>query len=427
MIKDIRFTFSSLLLPWNGKGNVASNLHFLLVIAVACSLLVNVQLCSLFTILLFVNWVVAGEYEGLTAKANASKEGFLLIVFFLLHVVGLFYSSNLKYGFSDVERKLSLLLIPLVVLTKPLSIRKRDCTIAIFTLFAIFLSLVGVARGYFNYEAIANTRGPEHLVTHFVDMHRVYFSMYLLFCFLSVFYLRKAYQLDKHSVWNWISILCAALLTAFIFIMASRMVIILLVLSCTIMIFYFTIVKKREYIKAAFLLGLGMLVMCIIYSQVGYVRSFMTQLTEKLDQGQTEDMNSVNVRVVKYKCAIQGIEKNWLTGVGTGDIQDTLNHLYLENDFHLGYQVNMDAHNQYLQTWLAQGLPGLILLLSFIIINLRKGILERNYLLVFVLVIFAICSLSESLLTTQKGIVYLSLFFPLTYFSHEFFKGKNEA
>jgi O-antigen ligase len=409
---------TTLFVPWKGWVSISANLHFVLTVMATLLLIVDVKLCSIAIALLFINWLSGQGYKHLVQRYKEAKEGFLLPLFFLLHVIGLLYSSNLHYGFSDIERKLSLLVLPLVLLARPLSISQRDFLIVFFTFFAIVLSTIGLARGLYHYDVIANERGPEHLVTNFADIHRVYFSMYLLFCYLALFYIHRAYLLGS-SKFGWLTWFGAALLILFLFIMASRMMLILLILSSVMMLVYFMVVKNKQYVKALGFCLVGLAVLVLVYTQVSHVRTFMGQLTQKLDAGQTEDVNSVNIRVVKYKCAIQGIEANWFWGVGTGDIQDTLNALYLKNGFHKGYEVNMDAHNQYLQTWLAQGLVGLVLLLAFLFFNLKKGIKERNYLLLFVLCIFTICNLSESLLTTQKGVVFLALFFPLTFYSNK--------
>lgn len=407
----------SLLLPWSDRASISSNLHFIFSVLVAFLLIVDIKLCSIATALLFLNWFYGKGYLQLIHSIKKEWTGFLLVFFFLLHVVGLLYSQNLKYGFSDIERKLSLLIIPLVLLSKPLTISQRDFSIMAFISFALLLSCIGLVRGLCHYQDIASNHGPEHLITHFADIHRVYFSMYLLFCYLALFYLQSAYAWKgmKTGAWIWAA---AFLLILFVFIMASRMMLILMIVSSAMLLFYFTVIKNKQYIKALVFCVVGLVLLSVVYMKVGYVRNFMGQLTEKLDAGQTEEVNSVNIRVVKYRCALQGIEQNWLWGVGTGDIQDVLNALYLKNGFHKGYEVNMDAHNQYLQTWLAQGLPGLLLLLAFLFLNFKKGIAERNYLVLFVLCIFTVCSLSESLLTTQKGVVFFALFFPLTYYSN---------
>lgn len=402
--------------PWKGWENVSYNLHFVLSCLVAVFLQMNVLVCSIFTGLLCFNWLISGGYKGLV-RLKGEWPACLLLLFYLLHVVGLAYSSNWCDGLVDLERKSSLFLIPLVLLTRRLSTKQRDWVVILFIFIAVVLSIVGLARGVVYYDEIVQKKGMEHLITYFADMHRVYFSMYLLFCYLSIFFYYQLFQLDKKTFWKFLAYTFLFLIVAFILIMTSRMVVLLLIGSSAIVLFYFLVVKKRQYIRALVISLVGLAIMAIVYSQVAHVRIFMGQLTEKLDKGQTEEVNSVNIRVVKYKCAVEGIKNNWLLGVGTGDIQDTLNSLYRENHFHEGYRVNMDAHNQYLQTWLGLGIPGIVVLILFIILSGYKAVRERNYLLLSFISIFAICCVSESLLTTQKGIVFVGLIYPLVYFN----------
>lgn len=416
-MKTLTRITTTVLGPWKEKEGIFSNLNFLLALFVSASLLISIKLCSWAIALLFINWIWGKGYQGLGSTIRQQKEGFLLPAFFLLHVIGLLYSANLTYGGSDIERKLSLLLLPLVLLSRPLSDSQKDFSFAFFTCFALLLASIGLVRGLLHYDVIASTHGPEHLVTHFTDMHRVYFSIYLLFAYFGTIYLYIKYQKHLSSLHKLLTFVAVGAIALFIFIMASRMVMILFILSTVLLLFYFIVIQQKQYTIAIVVFTIGAIVLGVVFTQVEYLHTFMHQLTEKLDAGQTEDVNSVNIRVVKYKCAIQGIEKHGIWGVGTGDIQDTLNYLYKINHFHKGYEVNMDAHNQYFQTVLAQGIPGLLLLLAFLFFNLRKGWKEHNYPLLALLSLFTLCCISESLLTTQKGVVFLALFFPLTYYS----------
>jgi hypothetical protein len=143
----------------------------------------------------------------------------------------------------------------------------------------------------------------------------------------------------------------------------------------------------------------------------------MSDFSKGLDKGKNESYNSVNLRAIKFRSAKEVITENWCWGVGTGDVQDALNEQYKKIGFELGYTVNLDTHNQYLQTWLGLGILGLALLLAFNVQCLWEAVKNQNFLFFFMILHFGIASMSEALLTTQKGIVFLSLFYPLVYHS----------
>ncbi|MBC7390063.1 MAG: O-antigen ligase family protein, partial [Opitutaceae bacterium] len=352
-------------------------------------------------------------YHRKVSQLGNHKIGLLIILFFILHLVGLLYTADKSAGLFDIEKKLSLLIIPLILFSSPLTLYQRDFILASFILFCVFLALIGLGYGIIHYKEVVSSKGPEHLVTYISSIHRVYFSIYLLFGYFLVFYFYRKFRLGYIPVLKWTSLGFAGLLAFLIIIMASRAVLILLIMTTAVIIFYFVVIKRKQYLKAGILSGLGVLVLILVYTQVGYVRKIVNDLTQDLDKGKTVNVTSVNLRVEKYKCAIQAIKSNWLVGVGTGDVQATLDSYYHLNNFYEGYKYSLDAHNQYLQTWIGLGLPGILLFLSLLILSLITGVKELNYVLIYFIVLFSVCCLSESLLTTQKGIIFFALFYPL--------------
>ena len=409
----------SLFKPWNGWLRISSNLNFVFtfLIAVTLPIAVDTQFCSIATVLLFVNWLAGGRYLKKINQLSNSKTGILLLLFFLLHLVGLLYTSDMATGLFDIEKKLSLFVIPLVLFASPLTIPQRDFVLISFVLFCVFLAFIGLTYGILHYEEVVK-RGPEHLITHISGIHRVYFSVYLLFGYFTLLFFYKKYSLGKIPVLKLLTLVLAGFIAFFILIISSRAVMILLVITTATVIFYFVVIKRKQYLKAGILATIGVIILLFAYSQVGYFRKSINDMVQNLDKGKTHNaatVTSVNLRIEKYKCAIQAIEENWLFGVGTGDVQNTLNRFYRLNNFYEGYYYSFNAHNQYFETWIGLGLPGLLLLLAILILSLLLSIKDLNYLMIYFIVLFSVCCLSESLLTTQKGVVFFALFYPLLY------------
>ena len=71
------------------------------------------------------------------------------------------------------------------------------------------------------------------------------------------------------------------------------------------------------------------------------------------------------LRELNWDCSKKIINNNPLFGVGTGDVQDELQKCYTENNYYqLTYWENTkyNAHNQFLETTIGQGIIGLFLL-----------------------------------------------------------------
>ena len=76
------------------------------------------------------NWVAEWDMR---RKFSDFKTNYLLqawLLLFLIHLVGMLWTSNWAYGLDDLRKKLPLLLVPLVVLTsRPLKDKQYRCVL----------------------------------------------------------------------------------------------------------------------------------------------------------------------------------------------------------------------------------------------------------------------------------------------------------
>ncbi len=90
-----------------------------------------------------VSWLFAGN---LRAKINClirSKDVWLFLGIYFLHVVGMLYTSDLAYGFHDLKVKLPLLVFPILLATAdPLSFKERKITLIFFTAAVVTSSII---------------------------------------------------------------------------------------------------------------------------------------------------------------------------------------------------------------------------------------------------------------------------------------------
>jgi uncharacterized membrane protein len=125
--------------------------------------------------------------------------------------------------------------------------------------------------------------------------------------------------------------------------------------------------------------------------------------------------NGLSLRLVVWKLGIEHLYDDGLLigGVGTGDATDYLNRVYSEHGLLDGGYVNHNAHNEYVQMLLSHGLIGFFFLNFIYIWGLYRALSTRVIVLLVFILIFALASWSESVLTVNKGIVFLSFYFPL--------------
>jgi O-antigen ligase len=102
------------------------------------------------------------------------------------------------------------------------------------------------------------------------------------------------------------------------------------------------------------------------------------------------------------------LQAHWLGGVGAGDVQPELARAYAQDGFP---RPQMNAHNQYLQTALASGLPGLSLLLVALCVPVALAFRARRWDLCCLTALWGLSALTESLLERQWGAGLLGLCF----------------
>jgi O-antigen ligase len=126
-----------------------------------------------------------------------------------------------------------------------------------------------------------------------------------------------------------------------------------------------------------------------------------------------EEFNSATYRLAEWAGAALVISEHPLFGTGVGDNREALQAAYSELGFHVGVERHYNAHNQYLETTIASGFVGLVLLILLITGYLRLAYNRGDYAMVLALLFFAFCMLTESMLERAWAVVLFSVFFPV--------------
>ncbi len=146
-------------------------------------------------------------------------------------------------------------------------------------------------------------------------------------------------------------------------------------------------------------------------------------LTERLDgikhqiqyylAGGHSSGHSLLQRFEHWKASIYILKKNWLIGVGTGDVQQQFNHAYRAIDTDLAENQRNRAHNQYMTFWVSFGILGLILLLLFSWQLVFQAISNKSLIALSFGLITIASFLPEDTLETQQGVTFVAFFIGL--------------
>lgn len=343
----------------------------------------------------------------------------LLAGLYLLLVLGLLYTSNQKTGLFILEKKAALLLIPLLAL--PLFERiqvPRSSVYGILGVITIGSSLLLLFIASFKALVIQDSQAFyfENFTTPLI--HYVYYAMY--FAIGSLFLIDSLFDsMVKRKNGAAFLILLFVYSLSFLILVASKTGILAFSLASVFLLY------KRIQSRKLFLLSLFTLI--ISASVVLYfnetTRNRFTELTQNLSlltRDQLGDWNEevitgLNMRLLFWKISVIHIwqDNRMLWGTGTGDTQDYLDALYTNPKYNRYGYVGWDTHNEWVFTFVQLGLIGVVVLALLYFSYWRKASQKGDLKFIVFLFITLAFSMSESILESNKGIVYFSLFFTL--------------
>lgn len=340
------------------------------------------------------------------------KLSLLVAAFFSLHLIGLIYSDNLTYGLFNIEKKLSLLLLPMAfILAKPHldKTKLKSILVAFLTGITISSSIIlfiaffrHITLPSFNLDLFFRTEA-----INFIQLHPSYFTLYSGFgVLIAINYL------FNHSILGKLLLITSIIVNLLVmFFLAARMPLLACFISFLVLGFLQLKTKKAFIAFAAgviLLLSAGYLA---YQSSPALKRRFREISETKLAPPVGIHHNSTNLRVAQMICTLDILKENWLLGLGTGDYQDHLNNCYETNGWsEVLYKKSFNPHNQFLETWLALGLPGLISLITILVYGMYNGFKKKDPLFLSFLVLFTLCCMTESMLEKNKGIFFFIFF-----------------
>lgn len=355
----------------------------------------------------------------LTGKLYALKDFrnttlYLLPVLAIFSLVSLLYTSNVSNGLKMLERLISFVLLPFVFL-----IAKKELKInihVVFTLLGISL-LVTIAHLFISvYETVGIEKFREfssfldiieffrhYTLVEGLTIHPSYFSYILLIYILYFFFQPKT---KKALYVLHVPIAISALLTlAALQSRAAILCVLFLILHGTLVQVY-----KKKWIK------LSLLILILISSSYAIYK--YTRLGETLKETAVlnEETKKIDPRLVIWKNSFETVKNAPLMGYGIGDALDELIKEHEKTEFEAGVFNRLDAHNQFLETWLQSGILGLLAIIMVFMVPLWQSIRKKQELLFLFLMVSFIQLQFESMFVRLAGVVYFAFFYCYLYY-----------
>ena len=266
----------------------------------------------------------------------------------------------------------------------------------------------------------------EYQVTH---DYRVFYYQYLgeqsglnaiflsNYCLASISWLLYYGFIDKrHKALEYV-LICVTIifLLMMIFLLSSKLLIFLTLLVMTLFILVLGYVKGF-FVRSLIITSLVIVSGVIAITQLSYLKWRITSTELKMYRGKEDNQNGIAIRLYMWKAVSGLIKERPLIGYGIkGGRLETLAK-YKRDGFEMGVQGDYHAHNQYLESWLMAGIPGVILLLSMMFSAFWKGIKSKNFLLLLMVVHFMAQCVFESTFEVQHELVFYIFFIFLFYY-----------
>ncbi len=383
---------------------------------------INIKIAIPLIPVLAFAWLLSGDWFDIINKLKNSRYTLLLASFWVLHAIGIFYTKNNNYGFLDLQQKLSFLVFPLIFISSSHRITEfkkwylwvfvAGCIVSGLYLLgnAFYLSSTFVV-GSFTFNPIPPDAYWENYFRYnrlSVSHHPSYISMYFAFSISIIFSHLKTNRSVRSIVLGSAGIVFMYVLIILLSSRAGILVGTLAVVSGLFWLFF------RKFKVAIAIVSLVFIV-AAAFVFIHYNNRFATinqNIESMVDKNNETKPSSGDMRLEIWRTIPSTIGKNWLFGVGSGDTKEELKKGYKRFGMEKAVEEEYNAHNQYLQTLLALGVPGLLLLLVILIYPVYNYIKRKDdFLPVIFLGIIALNLLFESMLVRIAGVMFFAVFY----------------
>ena len=315
-----------------------------------------------------------------------------IMVYLIVIVIGLSYSEDYFFGLGVLETLLSLLLIPIALSAfEGTDEDKLSILLTAFISGTSIGSLACIIASSVNYFQTGSTDVYLYYgLTGLLDFQPTYYAYYLVFSISSGLYLiyfRKTPVPAKAIAIVILFLFMILLLTG------GRTAFISMLLVCAFFVLKFLVERGRGSQRLTF--GLVLVIIAGLFATTYWV-------------GDTTAFSDTWDRYDLWTSAIHAnTEIMW--GVGTGDFKAVLNNYFLTHDMDHYASESLNAHNQFIQTYLSNGTVGLVALLIMIFRPLYLAFRQDNALTILILFPFLIYGMTEVFLGRYQGVVFFAL------------------
>lgn len=359
--------------------------------------------------------------KSVLTKICNSKYPLLFIAVYLYYLIGMSYSENKSFGWNDLGMKLSLFIFPFLLPGEKINLSTNlRWVFNSFIAGCLLSSIILIFRACYLY--FAKDQNAFFYENFSFYMHPSYLALYFDFAIACLLLGGK----EVNTFLTYQKIIFISILSIAVIMLSSKAGTLGIVMVFLVSFIILAVSRKRA--KFIFLLVLAPVSIYFIMNffidpQQNRFKTSEQALSKKgLDRNSTE---SSTVRLAVWKVATNIIKQHPVFGVGTGDIKDELISAYQQNGIEGALAKRLNAHNQFLQTTIALGILGFLLLAASLAVPLVRAFVFKNWIYVVFLLLIIFNFLFESMLERQDGIIFYAFFNSLFFYEMENKAGKE--
>lgn len=308
------------------------------------------------------------------------------------YAASLLWTANMEFGIREVLGKGFLAVGGMVLILGDFHYLNRERTDRIFSLFTIELCLIALASwGVECYKVLASTGGAAH----FYWMHHTYMAMYVMLGYVWVMNKLRCKT-------DWMLVLEALLLCTLMVGINSKAGLLCMGVVTALFIIFGVVKKNMKWCGLVFVLGI-----CTIAGTY-LAHPMQHNHKEKVSVWLGDDATGNNPFETWETSGNSLMRVNPIIGAGAGDYLDELAVGYAEQGQMENIRRGYNSHNTYLDTTLATGVIGLIILVCVICGGFVMALNRKDMVMTMALVVITSTMMLESILERQMGCLFFS-------------------
>lgn len=214
------------------------------------------------------NWFFEFDFKNRFKKAFSDKVFLAYISIFILHFIGLLYTSDFEYAMNDIRIKLPLFVIPFIAITSTkLSVKQ------IYALIITFILAVFIGTLISTYIALVEK--PEDIRNASIFISHILFSLNICLAIFFLIYL-VIYERYNKTI-KTVFVLLALWFVAFLFIIKSMTGLGVLLIVSLVLLLVFIFKQKNIFLKVSFF---TVIILVIVFFSL-FIKGIINELNYK--------------------------------------------------------------------------------------------------------------------------------------------------